>query len=229
MSPVTLEQHETFDVLQQLATLTDAQQARPTLDWPPARPGRLQVGLARVEAATKRAVDRPRADTVRWALNRVGEHEVPPGSNLGDKITAWQRHFTPNAAGYSWCGAFAGCAVEIAGGVNLTARILYTPYIYEDARLGRNGLRGVVYRDGRWGLDRDVAHSGDLVLYDFGSGGIKHVGVLRAPWRPGQDLLTVEGNTSPSTAGSQDNGGCVARKTRQAWQVHSIVSPAFAS
>lgn len=61
----------------------------------------------------------------------------------------------------------------------------------------------------------------DHVTYDFGEGSggpYDHVGQVEKVIRLGPVLIirTLEGNTSPSDAGSQSNGGGIYRKTRTA-------------
>ncbi len=166
-----------------------------------------------------RALTGPRRRCIDVALADVGTTESPPGSNRGAKVSAYQKPF--GLDGQPWCGSFVGHCIEKAGG-NITARIVFTPYIYEDAVAGRNGLEGVAWRDG---FHRGkVAHTASIVLFDFGSGGIKHTGLLRKPWNGHGPLLTVEGNTSFGNAGSQSNGGAVAMRERDVSLVHSIVN-----
>lgn len=170
---------------------------------------RRRAQLGRIEAG-------PRRRTVNGALHYVGVTEKPSGSNRGPHIDEWQRRF--HMQGQPWCGAFVGAMLEIHGGVNVSDRIVYTPYIWQDARSGLNGMEKLV--------DAKDTHSGDLVLFDFGSGGIKHVGMLVAPFRGGL-AQTVEGNTAFGSAGSQDNGGAVARRSRSMDQIHSFVRPKY--
>jgi hypothetical protein len=159
----------------------------------------------------------PRRTAVTHALARVGTVEHPAGSNTGPGIDTWQARF--GIHGQPWCGAFVGSMVNEAG-AHVSARIVYTPYIYADAAAGKNGLERVVWKDT---FVHGLAHTGDLVLFDFGSGGIKHVGMLRKPWTGNGPLFTVEGNTSFGNGGSQDNGGAVALRERDVSLVHSIV------
>ena len=67
---------------------------------------------------------------------------------------------------------------------------------------------------------------GDVVFFNF-SGGTspQHVGFILKRNEDGS-YLTVEGTTSAG-AGSQDNGGCVAIKTRRPTQVVFIYRPAY--
>lgn len=157
-----------------------------------------------------------RTSVLRAALSFVGTTENPPGSNTGRLVDQWERLWGIHAE--PWCGAFAG-AMLTKGGCHMTPRIVFTPYIFDDAVAGHNGLSKVIWRRGE--PIRQHAHTCDLVLYDFGGPTIEHVGLLRAPWRGGQ-VFTVEGNTSFSN-GSQSNGGCVALKQRDLSLVHSIV------
>ena len=57
---------------------------------------------------------------------------------------------------------------------------------------------------------------GDLVIFDFGSkpkGSVgQHIGIVEAVLPKG--VQTIEGNTTTGIIGSQDNGGCVARRKR---------------
>lgn len=84
---------------------------------------------------------------------------------------------------------------------------------------------------GDWGKNNGRFYSyltepkyGDIVLFDF-SGNHKtrqHVGIFIGG--DGQNLITVEGNTSTS---SNDNGGAVMRRSRTRSQVVGYVRPAY--
>lgn len=68
------------------------------------------------------------------------------------------------------------------------------------------------------------AAPGDIVYFDFtGSGVTGHVGIVER--NTGTYLVTIEGNTSSGTSGSQANGGMVARRTRAYSTVKGIVRP----
>lgn len=182
---------------------------------------RIQVAKANV-ARRQAQLDKlpgPRAKALKQALSFVGTVEQPAGSNTGAAINVWQSQFGMH--GQPWCGAFVGAMVNAAG-AKVSNRIVYTPYIYADAIASQHGLERAVWKDVFLVKDH-VAHSGDLVLFDFGAGGIKHVGMLRKPWNGKGPLYTVEGNTSFGNGGSQDNGGAVALRERDIALVHSIV------
>jgi hypothetical protein len=197
--------------------------AGPVVTHEEAGPIKLARNLVARREAQLHKLGGPQGNAVAWALRQVGTTEQPAGSNRGPKVSEWEKRMT-GTSGYPWCGAFVGNAIEQGGKGNITARIVYTPYIYDDAVHGRNGLERVVWRDGAGFGKEKVAHTGSLVLFDFGSGGIKHVAMLRQPWKGSGLLRTVEGNTSFGPGGSQDNGGCVARRDRDPSLVHSIVS-----
>lgn len=75
--------------------------------------------------------------------------------------------------------------------------------------------------------DLNRAQSGDIVLFQFNAtkrkqGLAGHVGIFDSSYK-GSKFYAVEGNTSATDKGSQDNGGCVARKLRNMSQVMCII------
>ena len=97
--------------------------------------------------------------------------------------------------GYAWCGGFQVAAYKQAGvDLMLCCWWFYTPYIKTFAQ-----------KIGAW--KTGGGEYGDNVLFDWTLDGvIDHVG---ASW-PDPNVASyrsVEGNTSPGTAGSQSNGG----------------------
>ena len=153
-----------------------------------------------------------------WAESKVGITESPAGSNRGPQISAWQRE-TAGIDGAPWCGAFVGAALKRQG-VPITSRIVFTPFILEDAKAGKNGILKLV--------PFDEAKRGDLVLMDFAPGGapVMHVGMCRQDQKKGTGWInTVEGNTSAGSTGSQDNGGGVFRRERPKSVVVGIARP----
>lgn len=163
-----------------------------------------------VASAADRAVDK--------ACSFAGTTEQPAGSNRGRFISAWQFVFTPNYDGYAWCGAFLGAVLREVGVTGLTDRVLYTPFILEDARLGRNGFEQIV--------PATQAKKGDLVLFNFpGGAGVDHVGMMVRDYVPGGLWETIEGNTSSSNAGSQANGGGVFRRSRPGAVIAGVARP----
>lgn len=58
----------------------------------------------------------------------------------------------------------------------------------------------------------------DIVIYKFG-----HTGIVESG--DSQKAIAIEGNTSPTTSGSQSNGGGVYRRIRSADQVEAYIRP----
>ena len=117
-----------------------------------------------------------------------------------------------------WCGSFTDCVLIDAGQLGEPSSV-YTPN-------GANAYR----RLGRW-VDRNgPAQPGDIVYFDWqggtGSGGVDHVGIVTGVRRDGQ-IETIEGNTSPSNAGSQSNGGGVYRRVRPRSVIAGFGRPAY--
>lgn len=171
-----------------------------------------------IEAARKRKKEGGADDAVKWALAQVGTTESPYGSNWGHPVQDWIQWL-----GYSspvpWCGCFAGNAVIKHGGANIPNRIRlgFTPYICQDATNKTNGLTKVAVQD---------VKKGDLVVFNFGSGEAKHVGVAVAGYQNGS-VITCDGNTSSDAGGSQDNGGTVAKRMRPASYVICVARPNY--
>lgn len=64
---------------------------------------------------------------------------------------------------------------------------------------------------------------GDIVLFDFNKNGTSdHVGVVLSA--SGNTIYTIEGNTSLD---SDDNGGCVMKRTRSKSQINYFVRPKY--
>jgi hypothetical protein len=186
---------------------------------------RLQRRLRIVQAkiATRKAAKHLRGGRLRavqWALAQVGTIEHPPNSNTGPKITQWEKHWGAQYVGQPWCGAFVGIAC-IRGGAHPTSRVVYTPYIRDDAAAGRNGMEKLVRL-------QDV-QGGDLALFDFpdSSTGIQHVAMVRHKYNGRGTIDTVEGNTSAGASGSQDNGGGVFTRTRPVQYVVAFARPRY--
>lgn len=147
-------------------------------------------------------------DVVRVAESHVGYVEGP----RDNETTFGARtgyNFQP------WCGSFVDCVLVDAGQTGEPSSV-YTP-------AGAQAYR----RLGRW-VDRNApAERGDVVYFDWQPGtGIDHVGIVTGVRRDGQ-VETIEGNTSPSTAGSQSNGGGVYRRVRPRSVIAGFGRPAY--
>lgn len=157
-----------------------------------------------------------RARAVRWALACVGIVERPPFSNSGPRISKWIRD-GGGEPGWAWCQYFCNSALKTGGGEQLFSG--YTPQVVQWARGRQHGLRVVPW---------DEASAGDFVYFKFPgvSGDIcDHVGLLIS--HDGGTVTCVEGNTSPTSGGSQNNGGGVFKKTRNKSLVACVVRPTY--
>lgn len=173
---------------------------------------RLREALERFRRRKRKARKGGRG-AVRWATSQEGITEKPDNSNWGHPVQDWIVR-TGYSSPVPWCGCFAHEAVVEKGKAKIPygIRLGYHGYIIDDARNGRNGLKAVAFSE---------AKPGDIVAFSFG-----HIGVVRD--KPsGSSLPTIEGNTSPTDAGSQYNGGCVAARVRPSSQVAVIARPDY--
>lgn len=138
---------------------------------------------------------------IEWALQQVGTHEIPAGSNLGPGITEWEHNcgYSP-PPGVFWCGCFVHQALVVVGGAIIVDSDFmgYGPTIEAYARAASHGIHAVPFHEIRLG---------DGLCYWNG----EHQGVAIGS-ATGDSVPTCEGNTSSS--GSESNGGCVETKTR---------------
>jgi hypothetical protein len=171
-----------------------------------------QTYKLRAAARAKQAATKPpmRLQALAYLSAHIGETEKPAGSNRIPWASDWYGIAGP------WCAMAvtrayfeAGSKVFVRG-----SRYAYCPFIYEDAKYGRNGLA----------LTTDP-QPGDVVLYDWDGAGVSdHVGLF-AEWVDKSDGIfrAIEGNTSADDKGSQSNGGMVARRARSSRLVQAFV------
>lgn len=119
-------------------------------------------------------------------------------------------------SGVPYCAMFASWVLDQDGVRSSATPEAYCPYMVSKAKAA-----------GEW-VSRDTLAPGDLVLFDWtGDGLADHVGIVASvePW----GVRTVEGNTSPGTAGSQGNGGGVWERSRELRYVMGGVRPRYDS
>ena len=141
------------------------------------------------------------------AKKNMGEAEEPAGSN---KIifSNWYGMTGP------WCAMFVTyCFVEAKSKAFVKgSRYAYCPYMLNDAKYNRNGLRLITAKE---------AQPGDIVLFDFKKNGVAaHVGILNAMAANKKKFTSLEGNTSGTNAA---DGGMVAMMTRNTSDVIGFV------
>lgn len=149
-----------------------------------------------------------RWQVVTTAAAEIGYTESGGSTGHNGNITKyWEAHY-PQWQGQPWCGAFVHWVLAERNSeghpIGITG-IFYTPSIVNAAK-----AQGI-WRDGS---RLSEAKPGDLILFDFDGGGwAKHVGFVEKYVGEGV-VQTIEGNTSPTNAGSQNNGGGVYRRRR---------------
>lgn len=191
--------------------------ARKRYIWNPTSKNKATLKLRREQVAYAQRViarhqgDQPGAErAVRWALAQVGTGEHPDGSNWGHPVQDWITN-TGYAGPVPWCACFATEAAMHGGAPKL--RNGYCPAI----------LAGVA------GFERvSSPRPGDFALFKFpgvSSATADHIGIVESV--TASTVTCVEGNTSPTTAGSQNNGGGVYLKTRSRSLVAGWIRPPY--
>lgn len=110
---------------------------------------------------------------------------------------------------------------------------MFVSWVFDRAGVSCAGLPGAYCPTMlQAGIDADDDYSafnaepGDIVYFDWQSDGVSdHVGIVEE--NTGSYLVTIEGNTSKGSSGSQSNGGVVARRTRSYSVVKRVVRPSF--
>lgn len=143
------------------------------------------------------------------ARRELGQTEEPAGSNLVKYAAAYGLN------GYPWCVMFLWWSFRAAGAESL--------FCFGEKTASCTVLRNRYRERGRW--HTGPGRAGDIAIMNF-SGTLEpeHCGLVAAVLGDGS-IETVEGNTSPGAEGSQDNGGCVALKTRTPRQVLGFCRP----
>jgi hypothetical protein len=156
-------------------------------------------------------------DVLRIARGEIGYwrySDPEPGTKYG----RWYARLTGSGyfaeSGVPYCAMFVSWVMASAGVPCAGLPGSYCPSIEAAAR--RAGAT----------VGARQARPGDLVLFDWGGDGVcDHVGIVES--NPGSYLVTIEGNTSRGGAGSQGNGGWVARRTRRYGVVRTCVRPNY--
>lgn len=150
------------------------------------------------------------------AAYRIGYYapdDPEPGSEAGRWLA--KKMGQPWLAGPSediwWCMAFVSMCFDMAGEIDAIGGFSY------NTDVTKNRMEKVSIED---------AQRGDVVLFDWDQDGLTdHVGIVEANLGDGW-LQTIEGNTSPSNAGSQSAGNGVYRRQRS-WGIDCVLRPAW--
>lgn len=145
------------------------------------------------------------------AINQIGVKEYPANSNRVS-FSSWYGFVSPWCAMFvTWCAVSAGSTKSFVRG----SRYAYVPYLTRDARSNIHGLSVT-----------QNPIKGSIVTFDWNDDRVPdHVGFF-LEWANEKktQFYSVEGNTSSSNAGSQSNGGQVAKRLRYVSDVYLFVN-----
>lgn len=152
------------------------------------------------------------------AAYRIGYYapdDPEPGSEAGRWLA--KKMDQPWLAGPSediwWCMCFVSMCFDMAGEIDAIGGFSY------NTDVTKNRMEKVSIDD---------AQRGDVVLFDWDRDGLTdHVGIVEANLGDGW-LQTIEGNTSPSNAGSQSAGNGVYRRQRS-YGIDCVLRPAWSN
>lgn len=140
-----------------------------------------------------------------WAKSKLGEHEVPLGSNTGPFVIECQRSTSLPGTGWPWCAALARRAWQASGvEVPYTGASAYGLLSYYQANLPK------------WVVPRSLwsdAKPGAFVVFNIGAG---HVALLVKP---------ISGNATTVTTIGGNESDSVRETTRPLSLVRGIVDP----
>lgn len=144
----------------------------------------------------------------------VGVTEHPASSNRGPVVDVFLKacgfSFRAGQEGVPWCGCYVTDCLRRAGYKGGGWNMAYVPAWVAAAHQGVADIRVIAASE---------VKAGDIACFDWGHDGLAdHIAFTRGPVKNGE-FPSREGNTSPSDAGDQSNGGCVADKTRRATDV----------
>ncbi|GAB1326963.1 CHAP domain-containing protein [Streptomyces sennicomposti] len=116
-----------------------------------------------------------------------------------------------------WCDMAVSMWADLSGNADIVGKFAYCPSHVNFFKA-----------KGQW-LGKNVAvKPGDIVFYSWDGGPLAdHVGVVEKASAAGEDIHTIEGNTSSGNAGSQGNGDGCYRRTRPRTYVLGFGRPAY--
>lgn len=152
------------------------------------------------------------------ALGELGKTEFPKGSNL----TEYGERYGLN--GEPWCVIFLWDVFQRSG-----ERMAF----YNGGKTASCKTLLRCYREeGKTAPITDI-QVGDILILNFSGKKIggeldtEHCALVVEKGKLAGTWYTVEGNTSPGLEGSQDNGGCVAKKLRSVKNVVAVCRPQY--
>lgn len=148
------------------------------------------------------------------ARGELGVTELPPGSN---RVKYWDE-YDRTWQGQPWCVCGLWWVFKHAG---------ESAAFFGGAKTASCGTLRSWYKAQGQTVPKADGVAGDLVFFNFHGGTLpEHVGLIVERRSYGW-YQTIEFNTSPGEEGSQDNGGCVALKTRHISQIVEVCRPKY--
>lgn len=154
-------------------------------------------------------------EIIKKALSYLGTKESPANSNRVIFNTHYYGREVSGSA-YPWCCVFVWDIFRLCNAGSLFydgKKTAYCPTVEAWAK-SKN----------IW-LSNTQGQPGDLCLMDFGKGRASHIGIVERK-NPDGSYSVIEGNTSAS---SNDNGGCVMRRTRYAKNIRGFARPEYST
>lgn len=150
------------------------------------------------------------------ARGEIGTVESPAHSNNVKYNTEYYGHPVYGDADYPWCCTFVWWVFKKAGASEL--------FYGGDRCAGCTTLASYYKERGQFLTSNPVP--GDLALFQFDNDSYyDHIGIVVSV--DANTITTIDGNTSPGTSGSQDNGGGVYQRTRSRSVVGGYIRPAY--
>ena len=153
-------------------------------------------------------------EVIRIAASQLGYTET--GNN---RVKYWD-DYGAGWQGQPWCVAFQWWCFMKAD---------ESMAFFAGAKTASCGVLWRWYKEQGQTVPVDEAQPADLIFCNFHGGTQpEHVGLAESVthW-PMLEITCLEGNTSPGLEGSQDNGGCVARKIRYRSQIVGVARPKY--
>ena len=148
------------------------------------------------------------------AMGEVSNTEFPPGSN---RVQYWDE-YDPRMQGQPWCVCGLWWVFKHAG---------ESSAFFGGAKTASCRTLRSWYKAQGQTVPKADGIAGDLAFCNFHGGPLpEHVELIVARKSYGW-YQTIGFNTSPGEEGSQDNGGCVALKTRHISQIVEVCRPKY--
>lgn len=153
---------------------------------------------------------------IKIAQGELGYTENPRGSN---RVKYWDE-YGAGWQGQPWCLCFIWWVFHHAGEGSA---------FFGGAKTASCGTLLRWYKEQGLAAPTDEVQVGDILMMNFHGGTQpEHCGIVESVQHgPILQVVTIEGNTSPGLEGSQDNGGCVARKLRYRSQIVGVCRPTY--